>query len=63
MPLTARPVTPAAGASRSASRKVSPWLRAWTSRRPTVESPMPRLGTLRTRLTLTSSAGLAAAFR
>ena len=43
--------------------KARPWLLAQASSRPMVASPMPRLGTLRTRFTLTSSAGFTTAFR
>ncbi len=63
MPLTARPVTPASSARRRASMKATPWPLAQASRRPTVLSPTPRLGTFSTRLMLTSSCGLTTAFR
>ena len=42
--------------------KATPLVLAHESRRPMVASPMPRLGTLRIRLTLTSSMGLTTAF-
>ena len=55
--------TPASSAWRSASMNVTPWALAHTSRRPTVVSPTPRLGTFSTRFTLTSSAGFTTALR
>ena len=63
MPLTARPVTPASSARRSASMNGTPWAFAHASSRPTELSPTPRLGTLSTRLTLTSSTGLTTALQ
>ena len=63
MPLTARPVTPASAARRSASHERVAVAGGPASSRPTVVSPMPRLGTLSTRLTDTSSAGFTTAFR
>ena len=51
------------GAAAAPRRTTSPVAAAQASSRPTLESPTPRLGMLRTRLTLTSSDGLTTALQ
>ena len=63
MPRTAGPVTPASSAWRSASTNGDARRRRYASSLAMLASPTPRLGTLSTRLTLTSSAGLTTARR
>ena len=58
IPRRAAPDTPASPDRRKASKKLMFSSRAKTSSRLILVSPMPRLGMLRTRFTLTSSSGL-----
>ena len=60
-PFLAGPLIPTSGQLLSASLNGTPLLLAYWSSRATLLSPMPRLGTLRTRFSETSSVGLTTA--